>query len=75
MKKTTQLKEIRKSDTKALVKELSDLNSKLTNLQFKASFRRLKNFHEITANRKQIARIWTVLNEKVIEDIKKESKS
>lgn len=64
MKKTVQLEEIRKKDTKALVKELADLNVKLTDLQFKISFRQLKNFHEITVIRKQIARIWTVLNQK-----------
>lgn len=74
MKKTVQLEEIRKKDTKALVKELTDLNMKLTDLQFKASFSRLKNFHEITIIRKQIARIWTIIGEKTAENFTKETK-
>lgn len=74
MKKTTQLKEIRQKDTKDLVKELADLNVKLTELQFKVSFRRLKNFHEITIVRKKIARIWTIMGEKAAEKFTKETK-
>ncbi|AKM82693.1 TPA: 50S ribosomal protein L29 [Candidatus Berkelbacteria bacterium] len=75
MKKVTELKEIREKDTKALVKELADLNKKMAELQFKTSFRRLKNFHEITDMRKRTARIWTVLNEKAIAEFNnKESK-
>lgn len=74
MKKTVQLNEIRQKDTKALVNDLADLNVKLTDLQFKASFRRLKNFHEITIIRKKIARIWTILAEKAAENFSKEVK-
>lgn len=74
MKKQVELKEIREKDTKALVKELADLNKKLADLQFKASFRRLKNFHEITIIRKKMARIWTVINEKAIASYKESQK-
>jgi ribosomal protein L29 len=74
MKKTAQIKEIRAKETKTLIKELADLNVKLTDLQFKASFQRLKNFHEITIVRKQIARIWTIMGEKTAESLSKETK-
>lgn len=66
MKETQVIKEIRQKDEKALMKELQDLYQKMTDLRFKASFRRLKNFHEITQTRKKIAQIWTVLNEKAL---------
>lgn len=69
MKKIPELKEIRAKDTKALTLELSVLNKKLVELQFKTAFKRLKNFHEITLTRKRIARIWTILNEKAVENI------
>lgn len=69
MKKIPELKEIRAKDTKALTLELSVLNKKLVELQFKTAFKRLKNFHEITLTRKRIARIWTILNEKAGENI------
>jgi len=64
MKKVAELKELRDKDEKALYKELTDLNKKMIDLKFNASFRKLKNFHEITATRKRIARIWSILSEK-----------
>lgn len=72
MKKTVEIKEIREKDTKSLVKELKDLEKKVSDLRFKASFRKLKNFHEITVSRKRIARIWTILGEKVIQNMKED---
>ncbi len=74
MKKTVQLKEIRSKNTKELVKELDELNKKLADLQFKTSFRRLKNFHEITGIKKQIARIWTILNEHALKEYESSQK-
>jgi ribosomal protein L29 len=74
MKSKELLIELRKKDPKALLSELKDLNSKLTDLQFKSSFRRLKNFHEITQTRKRIARIWTILGEKMEVALEKEDK-
>lgn len=73
MKKQIEIQEIRSKDEKALFGELQALNKKLAESQFKASFRRLKNFHEITSLRKRIARIWTILGEKTMEKYEKES--
>lgn len=74
MKIKETLVEIRKKEPKALIKELAELNAKLTDLQFKVSFRRLKNFHEITEVRKRIARVWTILGEKVEVKLEEEAK-
>ena len=70
MKKTIEIKELKEKDTKALARELKDLEIKLADLKFKSSFRKLKNYHEITATRKRIARIWTILGEKIVSKIK-----
>lgn len=64
MKKNIQLKEIREKDDKALFTELTALNKKLVELQFKTAFRKQKNFHEITDTKKKVARVWTVLAER-----------
>lgn len=72
MKKTEELKELKGKDVKSLFKELQEAEKKMTELRFSASFRKLKNFHEITKERKKIARIWTILTEKAME--KEESK-
>jgi ribosomal protein L29 len=70
MKKTAELKELKTKDEKALVKELASLNKKMVDLKFSTAFRKLKNFHEITATRKRIARIWTVLSELAEQKLK-----
>ena len=72
MKKSKLLEELNSKDDKALYKELSDLNVKMNELYFKNTFKNLKNFHEITDNRKKIARIWTILNQRINEKILKE---
>jgi len=72
MKKTVQIKELKEKDEKTLIKELDDENRKLSELKFKAAFRKIKNFHEITEKRKNIARIWTILNQKLDEKLNKE---
>lgn len=74
MKKTEILKEIKAKDIKALTKELNDEQKKLTQLEFNAGFKKVKNVHEVTVSRKRIARIMTILNEKVYEEILKEVK-
>jgi ribosomal protein L29 len=74
MKNTKEIKELKDMDDKALYKELLDMNKKMTELSFKVNFRKLKNFHEITNTRKRIARIWTILNARILEKIEKEAK-
>mgnify|MGYP001420552814 CR=1 FL=1 len=74
MKKKIQLKEIREKDDKALFEELSLLNKKLVELQFKTAFRKQKNFHEITDTRKKVARVWTVLGERALTKLEKNAK-
>lgn len=66
--------ELRNKDKKELFKELKESQRKLTELRLGQSFRKLKNYHEITVTRKKIARIWTILAEKILEVAKTESK-
>lgn len=72
MKKSNQIKELKEKSDEALYKELIELRKKLSELKFRASFRKLKNYHEITQARKKVARIWTLLNERTIEKLSKE---
>lgn len=74
MKKTIELQELRGKDKKALFKDLQESQKKLTELQFGASFKKLKNYREISMIRKRIARIWTVLTDKSLKELQKESK-
>ncbi|KKQ18202.1 MAG: 50S ribosomal protein L29 [Berkelbacteria bacterium GW2011_GWA1_36_9] len=68
MKTTVELQELRSKDKKDLYKELQSLQKKLTELRMGQSFRKLKNYHEITQTRKKIARLWTILSEKIFEE-------
>jgi len=72
MKKTVQIKELREKDIRQLLTELEQSNRKIAKLKFSAKFRELKNFHEITCERKKIARIWTIISEKAMEKINQE---
>lgn len=74
MKKDQEIKELTTKDDKALYKELTDLNKKITELKFKTVFRKIKNYHEITDARKRIARVWTILNYRILQKIEKEMK-
>ena len=75
MQKNVQLKEYREKDIKALLKESFELTKKLHELRFKTVFRNLKNVSEIRDTRKKIARVNTILNEKLnAELVKKEEK-
>ena len=72
MKKVEELKELRSQNDKDLYKEISTLNHKLSELEFKASFRKVKNYREIRQFKKRIARIWTILAEKAMLELLKE---
>jgi len=69
MHKIAELKELSDMDDKALFAEITLLNKKLADLQFKVAFRKLKNYREIPALRKRIARIWTILNERAYQKV------
>jgi len=71
MKATKDLEQLREKDNRALFKELADLNKKLVELKFKASFKKIKNFKEINYIKKNIARIWTILSQRAQEDLAK----
>jgi len=73
MKKTQEIQELREKDKKELFLKLQESQKKLQELKFGASFRKLKNYHEITKVRKRIARIWTILTEKTIAEMEKKS--
>ncbi len=57
--------ELRKKDEKELKKDLELLKEKLSNLYFKVAANKLKNVKEIKYIKKDIARILTILNEKL----------
>jgi len=71
MKTIQELKDSRAKDSKSLYLEIKNLENKLTELRFKSSFRKLKNYQEIKLIRKKIARIWTILAERAIEKLSK----
>lgn len=71
MQRNVQLKEFREKDIKGLLKELSELKKKLHELRFKTVFRNLKNITEIRDTRKKIARVSTILNEKLNAELVK----
>jgi ribosomal protein L29 len=65
------LKELRDKEAKVLTKDLAFLQEKLTKLRTDLAFRKLKNIRQISATRKQIAQIWTILHEKAVLEIAK----
>lgn len=68
MKSTLELKELREKNNKTLFRELEIALKKTSNLHFQAKFRKLKNYQEISRSRKRVARIWTILSERVQEE-------
>lgn len=72
MKSKIEIEDLRQKDKKELFGRLKDSQHKLTELRMGQTFRKLKNFHEITATKKRIARIWTILSEKILEEQIKE---
>ena len=58
------ISELRKNNTKVLLEQYKETSQRLRDLRSQLSAHQLTNFHEIRKMRKQIARIFTVLNEK-----------
>ena len=56
--------EIRELSVEQLEKKLKELKEELFNLRFQLAINQLDNPHRITAVKRDIARIMTVLNEK-----------
>lgn len=72
MKKASLIKELKAKDNKTLAKDLVELEKNLAKLRLNAAMRQLKNVKQIQEARKQIARIWTILNERAIEQVNSE---
>ena len=56
--------EIRELSTEQLEAKLKELKEELFNLRFQLAINQLENPHRITAVKRDIARVMTVLNEK-----------
>ena len=56
--------EIRELSAEQLEKKLKELKEELFNLRFQLAINQLDNPHRITAVKRDIARVMTVLNEK-----------
>lgn len=68
MKIKTELQELRSKNKKELFSEMQEAQKKLTELRLGQAFRKLKNYKEINKTRKKIARLWTILTEKTLEE-------
>lgn len=69
MKNIQILKELREKDIKALTKELIEMRQKMTKMRTDLAFKKLKNIRQIRETRCRIAQIWTVINEKAMNNI------
>ncbi len=65
MKRRDNLTELRAKDTKSLADLIRSHEQRLLELRFEAAFRKLKNVHEIRLTRRQLARLTTILREKI----------
>lgn len=65
MKLTEEKKELRLNDIKGLTKLLDKEYAKIQQLKFAQAFRKIKDTTEITKTRKRIARLWSIIGEKV----------
>ena len=74
MKKTQILKELNEKESQALNKELLELTQKMAKLKMDAAMKKLKNIKSIQETRKRVARIWTILNKRAIEQVEKQEK-
>lgn len=72
MKKTKEMEELKNKNTAELSREIEVLNKKLTEQKMDVAFRRQKNIKAIWQNRKRLARVWTILNQKVQEELEKQ---
>ena len=61
-------KEIRQNDLSKLTKQLEDLKDELYKLRFQLAINQLENPMRITAVKKDIARVKTIIREKEIQD-------
>ena len=68
MKKTQILKELNEKDSQALNKELAELTIAMAKMRLDVAMRKLKNVKQIEDTRKRVARIWTILNERALNE-------
>lgn len=71
MKVRSDLKEFRSKGVKELTQELKKQYKKLRELRFAAEFRKNKDLKSIRKTRQIIARLWTVLGEKMEKESKR----
>ncbi len=64
IKKESESDKIRALDVAAIEKNISDLKQELFNLRFQAAVGKLENTAQIKKNKKQIARMKTILTER-----------
>ncbi len=57
------IKELRTMNKAQLVKELATLREQVRDMRFKIHSKEVKNYHNLTAIRRDIARILTLLNQ------------
>lgn len=67
MKKTEEIKNIKLKSAKELLKELESCYQKSRKLRFDLEFKKLKDTSAAKQTKKKIARIWSILNEKLGE--------
>jgi len=65
MKIKEELKQLRAKNVQQLTKELDKEYDKLRELKFSRAFRKLKDIRAIKKSRRKIARLWTVIGEKM----------
>ena len=75
MKTTLDLKELRSRSLVELSKEIVEAEKKISELQFRAQFKKIKNFREIRHLKKRRARIWTILAEQAMAKMSTHSTS
>jgi len=61
------IKELREKNKEELAKQLVELRNKFTKMKFDISAKQVKNHREIRKTKKEIARISTLLNEKMAQ--------
>lgn len=66
MKKTDIVIKFNKMSIKSLLQEEDALKIKINNLRFSVDFGKTKNIHKISENRKDLARIKTIISEKLL---------
>jgi len=70
MKSKEELKNIRSKNVRDLYEDLKKQYQKLQELNFQSEFRKNKDLNSQKKTRRYVARIWTVLNEKLAKDDK-----